>query len=39
MTEQLRALGPLRWNKTVLGENGHGQVDQGVATLAAEEVS
>jgi F420-non-reducing hydrogenase iron-sulfur subunit len=38
MTEQLRALGPLRWNKAVLGENGHGQVDQGVATPAAEEV-
>jgi F420-non-reducing hydrogenase iron-sulfur subunit len=24
MTEELRALGPLRWNETVLGSNGHG---------------
>ena len=39
MTEQLRALGPLRWNKAVLGENGHGQVEQGVTTLTSEEVS
>jgi F420-non-reducing hydrogenase iron-sulfur subunit len=25
MTEQLRALGPLRWQQTVLSGNGHGQ--------------
>jgi F420-non-reducing hydrogenase iron-sulfur subunit len=24
MTEELRALGPLRWKETVLGGNGHG---------------
>ena len=29
MTEELRVLGPLRWNETVLRENGHGQVNQG----------
>jgi F420-non-reducing hydrogenase iron-sulfur subunit len=23
MTEEVRALGPLNWNKTVLGNNGH----------------
>ena len=39
MTEQLRVLGPLRWNKSVLGENGHGRVEQGTAIPAAEEVS
>ena len=32
--EELRALGPLRWNQTVLGENGDGQIQQ-----VAEEVS
>jgi len=25
MTEQIRALGPLRWEETVLGGNGHHQ--------------
>jgi F420-non-reducing hydrogenase iron-sulfur subunit len=34
MTEELRVLGPLRWNQTVLGENGHEQGQQ-----VAEEVS
>jgi F420-non-reducing hydrogenase iron-sulfur subunit len=28
MTEELRALGPLRWSKTVLGENGSAQAAQ-----------
>jgi len=36
MTEQLRALGPLRWRETVLSGNGHGQPVTAVA--AAEEV-
>jgi F420-non-reducing hydrogenase iron-sulfur subunit len=35
MTDQIRALGPLRWDQTVLGGNGH--VDEPLA-LAAEEV-
>lgn len=35
MTEQLRALGPLRWGQTVLSRNGHGQ--SVAATLVAEE--
>ncbi len=36
MTEQLRALGPLRWNQTVLGENGYAPIEQEVPV---EEVS
>jgi F420-non-reducing hydrogenase iron-sulfur subunit len=37
MTEQLRALGPLRWQTTVLGGNGHGQpVPAGVAPIVEE---
>ena len=35
MTEQLRPLGPLRWNKTVLAENGAGIASE----TAAQEVS
>lgn len=36
MTEQIRALGPLRWRETVLGGNGHHP--QHETQLAAEEV-
>jgi F420-non-reducing hydrogenase iron-sulfur subunit len=37
MTEQLRALGPLRWQATVLGGNGHGHpVPAEVAPIAEE---
>ncbi len=36
MVEQLRALGPLRWQETVLGGDGHGPVEAGEPT--AEEV-
>jgi F420-non-reducing hydrogenase iron-sulfur subunit len=35
MTEQLRALGPLRWKQTVLSGNGH---EEAVAVTEAEEV-
>jgi F420-non-reducing hydrogenase iron-sulfur subunit len=35
MTEQVRALGPLRWKQTVLSENGH---EEAVAVSEAEEV-
>ncbi len=38
MTEQLRALGPLRWNETVLGQNGRGMVPSVEAVPAMEEV-
>jgi F420-non-reducing hydrogenase iron-sulfur subunit len=40
MTEQLRTLGPLRWHKTVLSENGHEEPDLVVESTAptAEEV-
>jgi F420-non-reducing hydrogenase iron-sulfur subunit len=38
MTEQLRALGPLRWNETVLGQNGRGMVPSVEAVPALEEV-
>ena len=41
MTEQLRALGPLRWQQTVLGGNGHGAAgvaQQVAAGPVAEEV-
>ncbi|HEY64932.1 MAG TPA: hydrogenase iron-sulfur subunit [Caldilineae bacterium] len=34
MTEQLRALGPLRWNETVLKSDGHGPAE---AVQSAEE--
>jgi F420-non-reducing hydrogenase iron-sulfur subunit len=37
MTEQLRALGPLRWQQNVLSENGYQEPAQAVA-VAAEEV-
>ena len=36
MTEQIRALGPLRWRETVLGGNGHHP--QHETKLTAEEV-
>jgi F420-non-reducing hydrogenase iron-sulfur subunit len=32
MTEQLRALGPLRWRQSVLGGNGHGAIAASVAS-------
>ncbi len=38
MTEQLRALGPLRWQQTVLSGNGHGQPVPVPAVPVAEEV-
>ncbi len=38
MTEQLRALGPLRWNETVLGQNGRGMAPSAEAVPALEEV-
>jgi F420-non-reducing hydrogenase iron-sulfur subunit len=38
MTEQLRALGPLRWNETVLGQNGRHMVPSAEAVPALEEV-
>jgi len=38
MTEQLRALGPLRWQETVLGGNGHGHPVPVDAVPTAEEV-
>ena len=38
MTEQLRALGPLRWQETVLGGNGHGHPVPAEAAPVAEEV-
>ena len=38
MTEQLRALGPLRWNETVLGQNGRDLVPSVEAVPALEEV-
>ena len=38
MTEQLRPLGPLNWNETVLGRNGYATVVAADATLAIEEV-
>ena len=38
MTEQLRALGPLRWQETVLGSNGHGHPVPIEAAPIAEEV-
>ncbi len=37
MTEQLRSLGPLRWQETVLSENGYQKVTP-VAAPVAEEV-
>lgn len=39
MTEQLRALGPLRWQKTVLSGNGHGYPVPAKAAPAVEEVA
>ncbi|MCP4425688.1 MAG: hydrogenase iron-sulfur subunit, partial [Chloroflexi bacterium] len=38
MTEQLRALGPLNWQGTVLSENGHGESAATVGSPVAEEV-
>ena len=38
MTEQLRALGPLRWQQRVLGGNGHRQPEV-IPDLTAEEAS
>ena len=38
MTEQLRALGPLRWNETVLGQNGRDMIPSAEAVPALEEV-
>lgn len=38
MTEQLRALGPLRWNETVLGQNGRDVYPIAEAVPAMEEV-
>ncbi len=38
MTEELRALGPLRWPRTVLHENGHEETTLQVAAPVAEEV-
>jgi F420-non-reducing hydrogenase iron-sulfur subunit len=38
MTEQLRALGPLRWQKTVLDGNGHGHPVPAEAVPVPEEV-
>jgi F420-non-reducing hydrogenase iron-sulfur subunit len=38
MTEQVRALGPLRWRETVLGASGgNGHVGEPVAVVAGEE--
>jgi len=38
MTEQLKALGPLRWGDTVLGSNGHGHPVPAGASPVPEEV-
>ena len=38
MTEELRPLGPLRWQLTVLNENGFSESAHAVAVPAAEEV-
>jgi F420-non-reducing hydrogenase iron-sulfur subunit len=38
MTEELRALGPLRWKENVLGGNGHGPGVGIEAEMAYEEV-
>ena len=38
MTDQLRDLGPLRWQETVLGRNGHGLAVGIEAEPAYEEV-
>lgn len=38
MTEQLRALGPLRWKKTVLSDNGHKPVVAAELETEVEEV-
>lgn len=38
MTEQVRALGPLHWQETVLSGNGHGHVIPVQATPVPEEV-
>ncbi len=38
MTEEIRALGPLNWQKTVLGGNGDGRVVPVETTPAVEEV-
>jgi F420-non-reducing hydrogenase iron-sulfur subunit len=38
MTEQVRALGPLRWRETVWGRNGNGHVDLKELTPVSEEV-
>ena len=36
MTEQVRALGPLRWKETVLSGNGHGPVEAAVPEAEEE---
>jgi F420-non-reducing hydrogenase iron-sulfur subunit len=38
MTEQLRALGPLNWQGTVLSSNGHGEPVPAVGVPVVEEV-
>lgn len=38
MTEELRTLGPLRWNETVLGQNGRSAYPAAEAVPALEEV-
>ena len=39
MTEEVRALGPLRWRETVLGGNGHKPVETAEVEAELEEVS
>jgi F420-non-reducing hydrogenase iron-sulfur subunit len=39
MTEQLRALGPLRWQQTVLGGNGHGSPVAEITSDPTKEVA
>ncbi len=41
MTEELRALGPLRWHQTVISGDGHGKVEAAIeaeAGIASKEV-
>jgi F420-non-reducing hydrogenase iron-sulfur subunit len=39
MTEEVRALGPLKWRETVLGGNGHKPVETAEFEVELEEVS
>jgi len=39
MTEEVRALGPLKWRETVLGGNGHKPVETAEVEAELEEVS